>query len=249
MSYSDCCLNTFKWEGTPTGSETKLGNNDTYVATPASGSDTKRAILLVHDALGWTFPNLRLLADHYASESNSDVFMPDFFAGEVLPPEPICKGRWHEVDMKGFTTRNSRDIREPEIFACAKLLKEKYSHVAAVGFCFGGWAVFRLGAKEHSPPLVDCIIAGHPTWLTKKDIDEVAVPTQVLAPEIDPVYTPELKLHTFQTLQKNGVVLDYQHYPGVSHACFTRGDDEVKGEREAMTRGKDAVVAWVRQWC
>ena len=86
--------------------------------------------------------------------------------------------------------------------------------VAAVGFCFGGWAVFRLGAKEHQPALVDCISAGHPSWLTKKAIDEAAVPVQVLAPEFDPTYTAELGAHTFEVVPKLGVPFGYQHFPG-----------------------------------
>lgn len=95
---------------------------------------------------------------------------------------------------------------------------------------------------------MDCISAGHPTWLTTKDIDEVSVPVQILAPEIDPVYTPELKLHSFQTIPKLGIPFDYQHFPGVEHACFTRGDSEKVGEREAMVRGKNAAVGWFKQF-
>ena len=144
--------------------------------------------------------------------------------------------------------RNSRDIREAEIFDCAKALRATHKKVSAVGFCWGGWAVFRLGAKEHVPPLVDCITAGHPSLLTEKDIDEVAVPVQILAPEMDPVFTPELKMHCFEMLQKLRVPFDYQHFPGVEHACFVRGDPEKKGEREAMARGKNAAVSWMRQF-
>jgi dienelactone hydrolase len=107
-----------------------------------------------------------------------------------------------------------------------------------------------VGAKEHQPPLVDCITAGHPSLLTKKDIDEVAVPVpvQILAPEIDPVYTAELKTHSFETITKLGVPFDYQHFPGVEHACFVRGDIKKAGEREAMARGKNAAVSWFRQF-
>ncbi len=123
-----------------------------------------------------------------------------------------------------------------------------YKKTGAIGFCFGGWAAFRLGAKEHQPPLVDCISVGHPTWLTTKDIDEVSVPVQILAPEIDAVYTPELKLHSFQTIPGLGVPFDYQHFPKVEHACFTRGYSEKDGEREAMIRGKNAAVAWFKQF-
>jgi dienelactone hydrolase len=242
MSVAPCCIEGFEWEGNPTGRIDKLAKNDAYVA----GDNPDKAVLLIHDLLGWSFPNVRLLADHYAREANATVYVPDFFGGEVLPFEPINKNRWHEIDIPGFIKKNTREIREPEIFECARTLRTKHKKVGAVGFCFGGWAVFRLGAKEHQPPLVDCITAAHPSWLTKKDIDEVAVPVQILAPERDPVFTDELKTHSFETIQKLGVPFDYQHFPGVEHACFTRGDLEQVGEREAMVRGKNATVGWFR---
>lgn len=28
---SQCCLSGYKWDGKPTGKETKLGKNDTYI--------------------------------------------------------------------------------------------------------------------------------------------------------------------------------------------------------------------------
>jgi dienelactone hydrolase len=244
--YAPCCFRGFQWDGTPTGRIDKLANNDAYIA----GSTPDRAVLLIHDALGWTFPNIRLLADHYAKEANATVYVPDFFGGEVKDPEMLIHGSWADpsLDMPGFLKRNARDIREPEIFETARALRAKYKKVGAVGFCFGGWAVFRLGAKEHQPPLVDCITCGHPTWLTKKDIDEVAVPLQVLAPEHDRVYTPELKLHTFETVQKLGVPFDYQFFPGVEHACFNRGNKSKPGELAAMVRGKNAAVDWLIQF-
>jgi hypothetical protein len=70
----------------------------------------------------------------------------------------------------------------------------------------------------------------------------------VQAPEIDEAYTAELKEYTFRTLQKNGVVLDYLHFPGVEHSCLVRGSPKVEREREAMMRGKNAAVGWFRQW-
>ncbi|KAH8882881.1 dienelactone hydrolase [Thozetella sp. PMI_491] len=247
MSFSSCCLKAVEWDGTPVGRVGKLGENDAYI----TGDNPDRAVLYIHDALGWTFPNARILADHYAKEANATVYVPDFFGGTILPFEPILAGRFHEVDMKTFTANNSRDVREPEIFECARALRAKYAKVGAVGYCFGGWAVMRLGAKEHQPPLVDCISAGHPTWLSKKDIDEVAVPVQLLAPEIDETYTHELKMYTFEKLLNGGlanVPFDYQHFPGVQHACMTRGDPTVPGERDAMARGKDAAVSWFNQF-
>ncbi|KAI9689362.1 MAG: hypothetical protein M1822_010013 [Bathelium mastoideum] len=232
------------WEGSPKGHVGQLANNQAYIA----GDNLDAAVLLIHDLLGWTFPNIRLLADHYAREANVTVYVPDFFGGEVLPFETVANERWHELDLPGFMKKNSRASREPEIFDCARAMRQKHKRVGAVGFCYGGWAVCRLGAKEHQPPLVDCITAGHPSLLTKEDIDNVAVPVQILAPEIDPVFTPELKLHSFESITKLGVPFDYQHFPGVQHACFTRGDDKKAGEREAMIRGKNAAVGWLGQF-
>jgi len=151
-----------------------------------------------------------------------------------------------KIDFEGYIKNNTREIREPEIFDCARKLRSEYKKVGAIGYCFGGWAVFRLGATGND--LVDCIIAGHPTWLTKDDIDGAAVPTQILAPEFDVPYTEELKEYTFKSLMKRGVAFDYQHFPGVEHSCFTRGRPDKSGEQEAMVRGKAAAVSWLRQW-
>ena len=45
-----------------------------------------------------------------------------------------------------------------------------------------------------------------------------------------------------------GVPVDWVHFPGVEHGCLTKGDEKVKGEREAMVKGKDAAVGWFRQY-
>lgn len=249
----DCCLRAIQWDDTPVGREdTTLSSlpSPAYIV----GSNPNVAILLIHDLFGWTFPNLRLLADRYAAEADATVYLPDFFGGEVLPFEPISKARWHEIDLAGFMGRNARAVREPEMFAFARALRTRHARVGAVGFCYGGWAVHRLGAREHGVDaegrglLVDCASAGHPSLLTKNDVDELAAPMQILAPEVDGQFTDEMKLHSFLTMQRNGVPFDYQHFPGVEHAAFVRGDPGVKGEREAMERAKNATVAWMRQW-
>lgn len=242
MSISSCCTKGFKWDGEPTGRTERLEDLDCYV----TGKNTKAAVLIIHDLFGWTLPNIRLLADHYAKEADVTAYVPDFFQGDSLPFELLTAEKWSEMDMPGFLARNSREIREPQIFSFARALREKYDKLGAIGFCYGGWAVFRLGAKEHVPSLVDCVTSAHPSLLKAEDIDGVGVPVQMLAPEFDPVYTAELKLHTFQTLQAAGLPFDYQHFPGHAHGCLVRGDKDRKGERAAMERGKNAAVAWMR---
>lgn len=83
MSVSSCCLKGFEWAGSPSGRTAKLAKNDVYIVV----DNPDIAIIIIHDLLGWTFPNVRLLADHYAREANATVYIPDFFGGEVLPME------------------------------------------------------------------------------------------------------------------------------------------------------------------
>ncbi|KAI1406380.1 dienelactone hydrolase family protein [Hypoxylon fuscum] len=240
MSLSSCCLKGFTWNGTPTGKVSKLGDNDTYI----TGDNPDVALLIVHDAFGWTFNNARLLADHYAREINATVYLPDFLGGEILDVDLD----FATFDIKAFIGRNSREIREPEIFAAAKILRQKYKKVGAVGYCYGGWAVFRLGSKDHSPPLVDAISTGHPSLLTKKDIDEVAAPVQLLAPELDQTFTAELKAHAFETLQKLNLEFEYRHFPGIAHGALVRGDEKNPGEQLAMVKAKNSAVNWFKQF-
>jgi len=132
--------------------------------------------------------------------------------------------------------RNSKEIRFPEIEACAKELKSTHKKVGAIGYCYGGWACFQLGGKGKS--LVDAISVAHPSLLTKEEIDNVAVPVQILAPETDGMYTPELKVlrtprqrleysnvcadnvekeHTLKVLPERNIEFDYQYFPGLAH--------------------------------
>lgn len=75
MSSCEKCKSGFNWDGTPTGSESKIANNKAYV----TGDNKDAAVVILHDIFGWTFPNLRLLADHFAKEANVTVYLPDLY--------------------------------------------------------------------------------------------------------------------------------------------------------------------------
>lgn len=75
MAVHDCCLKGFKWDGTPEGKESTLAENKAYV----TGSNSDVAIMVVADLFGWTFLNTRLLSDHYASEADATVYLPDLY--------------------------------------------------------------------------------------------------------------------------------------------------------------------------
>lgn len=174
------------------------------------------------------------------------MYMPDFFGGEELDAQAICEGRWGDLDMAGFSARNARGVREPEMFAAARAVKGMgYARVGAVGFCYGGWGVLRLGAEG----LVDAVVCGHPSWVVEGDWEGVGVPVMVLAPERDEVFKVEMKRFAFGALVRKGEVpFEWVHFPGVEHGCLTKGDEGVEGEREAMVKGKEAAVRWFGEW-
>jgi dienelactone hydrolase len=100
MSYSSCCFKGFKWEGTPAGRTDKVANLDTYI----TGDNSHAAVLIIHDVFGWTFPNIRLLADHIAKETDVTAFVPDFFGGEVLDFEMCRQERYEEIGLDELST-------------------------------------------------------------------------------------------------------------------------------------------------
>jgi dienelactone hydrolase len=69
----DNCKSGFKWNGQTVGKEAKLNNVNAYV----TGDSKDAAILIITDVFGWTLPNVRLVADHYAQEANATVYVPD----------------------------------------------------------------------------------------------------------------------------------------------------------------------------
>lgn len=172
--------------------------------------------------------------------------MPDFFDGETLDPTALYERRWADLDITGFRARNSRAIREPQIFAAARALRDAgFSKIGAVGFCYGGWGVLRLAQAD----LVDAVVCAHPSWTTNEDFDGIAVPTMILAPETDVAFHDEMKLYAFRALlEKKSTPFEWVHFPGVEHGCLTKGDEGVKGEREAMAKGKGAAVRWWKEW-
>ncbi|GLA18164.1 hypothetical protein AnigIFM62618_005319 [Aspergillus niger] len=246
---SDCCVKGFEWDGTPVGAETKLAGYNTYV----TGSNSEAAILFIHDLFGWTFSNARLLADIYAQEINATVYVPDFFGGEVIPADTVRDfAKLRQLDMPAFLARNSKITREHEIVECAQALRSKYRKLGTIGFCFGGWGVFRLGAKrsaeDNSTPLVDCISTAHPSLLELSEIENVKVPVQILAPENDMMFKQELKDTCNRVIPSLGLPYDYQFFPRVEHGFAIRGNRHDKDEMEAMVRAKSCAVYWFKYW-
>ncbi|PVI00604.1 alpha/beta-hydrolase [Periconia macrospinosa] len=239
---SDCCKTGFNWNGSPTGTETTLADKKTYV----TGSSKKAAIIILHDIFGWTFTNLRLLADHFAKEADATVYLPDFFDGEVIEPDTMENPEKRaQFDVMAFIGRNSKDLRFPEIKKFSQALKAEYPKVGAIGYCWGAWAAFRLGAD---PTLIDAISMAHPSLVETSEIDAVKVPVQILAPETDPAFTPELKAHANKVIPTLGVYYEYVYFPGLTHGFAAKGDVTDEKQKFGLEKAKRDAVAWFAEF-
>lgn len=168
------------------------------------------------------------------------------FGGEVVDPGALSDPeKQKNFDVMAFLGRNNKEIRWPEIKEHAQTLKSQYKKVAAIGFCYGGWAVFKLGAD---PSLVDVISTAHPSMLEKSEIENVKVPVQILSPENDHIYTPELKQATFDLLPKTGVQWEYIYFPGLSHGFAARGDPNDPKQKAGLERAKRSAVHFFNEF-
>lgn len=170
-----------------------------------------------------------------------------------------------KFDFQGFMRRNGKEARAPEVIEAARILKQELGHtkVGAIGYCWGGWAAFQVGAKGTfwSPSasstrvlrktdaipgknLVDCISVAHPSFLTKEEIDAVDVPVQIIAPEHDFMLTPDLKAYANKKIPELNVEYDYQYFPKLSHGFTVRGDPNDRTQKEGLERAKNAAVTW-----
>jgi len=72
------------------------------------------------------------------------------YDGEVVDPDCLHDPeKAKHFDVMAFLARHNKEKRGPAIFAAATALRQEhgYKRIGAVGFCYGGWAVFQLGAK------------------------------------------------------------------------------------------------------
>jgi dienelactone hydrolase len=83
MSCPDC-YNGSVHEGQPRGEVTHAYGLETYVVGPADGRPAKGIVVVLPDAFGWEFVNIRLLADSYADKGEFKVYAPDFMNGKRI---------------------------------------------------------------------------------------------------------------------------------------------------------------------
>jgi dienelactone hydrolase len=126
-----------------------------------------------------------------------------------------------------------------------KELKSKYPKVGGTGYCYGGWALFKLGAD---PQLIDAVSVSHPSLLDKSEIDALKVPVQINAPETDGQLTPELKEYVNKVIPTLNIPYEYVYYPGLVHGFATRANLNDKRQKDGFERAKNVTVNFLKEF-
>lgn len=206
-----CCLSGTLATGSPVGAEGEIAGLPTYIAKPSDNS-TAKTIIFLPDAFGWTLPNIRLLADTYAT-AGFTVYIPDVHNADSLPwgdggllssIEPTLPARENMsfltktlntlragASLGPWLLRHREAVSRPVIEAFINKVRALpgVEKVGVVGFCWGGrYAI--LAAQEpfsgEEGRGVDAAYVAHPSLCAiPGDFEDVCKPLSVALGEKD----------------------------------------------------------------
>jgi len=241
MSHEHCITGAIH-TGTPTGKVEVVADRKTYV----TGSNTTNAILYITDVFGYEMPNHRLIADTFAAELPVTVYVPDFLDESAFPLDEEARKK---VDFGKFAAFNAKPKRYPQILAVAKELKSKYEKVLAIGYCWGAWGVFMLGAEDG---LLAGAAVNHPSALSiPEDLENLKVPALIVAPYTDQQFPPESRAIAEKIFDRKAIeeklFFKIAVYPGFVHGFTARGNTEDPFTNDAIEDAKNESVMFFRK--
>ncbi|KAF3955559.1 hypothetical protein ACB098_02G028600 [Castanea mollissima] len=208
------------------GTVQDFGGLQTYIT---GSPDSKLAILLISDGLGYEAPNFRKLADKIAA-AGFLVVVPDFFYGD-----PIIDYNDPNFDVESWGKVHNPDKGYEDAKAVIAALKSKgVSAIGAAGFCWGGMVLVKLASSTD----LRAAVVLHPGSITEDEVDDVKIHIAILGAEIDQWSPPEkLKQFGEKLLAKSEFDSFVKIFPGVAHGWTLRYnvDDEsaVKSAEES----------------
>jgi len=260
---SSCCLSGAVHSGTPKGKVETIGNLPTYVAEPDNGDKSKTVVFLV-DIFGWEFPNVRLLADSYASKGFY-ALIPDVHQGDSLPieflqsVEPPLKVQEQQglVDKTKNTAtvgttlppwllRHREAVTKPLIDDYIEAVRQirGVKKVGAIGFCWGGrYAILAAHGGKGS---VDAAYACHPSLVAVPgDFEPVTKPLSLAVGTKDSLLDNATIGKIQDTLAtKTEVPHEIRIYEDQVHGFALRSDWSSEKDKKAMDEAQQQGIEW-----
>ena len=269
---SECCISgTLNTSATPSGREDTIGGLPCYIAEPSDGS-TSKSVVFVVDIFGWSFPNVRLLADHYA-KAGFYCYVPDIHEGDSLPisflqnVEPPLKEqeKLSMVDkaknaaivpatLGPWLVRHREGVSEPIISGFINTVRSipGTQKVGAIGFCWGGrYAILQAhGKKEGSVGGVDAAVACHPSLVAiPGDFEPVTMPLSLAVGSKDSLLDEKSVKQIKEVLDaKTDVPAEVHVYEDQVHGFALRNDWSSDQDKKAMDDAEKQGIAWFKRY-
>ncbi|KZF24400.1 hypothetical protein L228DRAFT_266743 [Xylona heveae TC161] len=271
MSCPDCFRGSVH-EGTPKGQVTKVHGLDAYVAEPTSGAPVKGIIVILPDAFGWEFVNLRLLADGYAETGGYKVYLPEFMDGYAAPISAVDvmrkafnNGSWTDTLLKPyyfakmlylmipFMLANTFSKTWPPVKSFFESIRENEGAnlpVGAAGFCWGGKHTVVLAhgyEASNGKPLIDAGFTAHPSNLVlPTEIEQMKKPVSFALGDKDIVIkAPQIEqIKQIVEKQSEEAKGEVKVYYGASHGFGVRADLVLLDAQKQANECQEQALHW-----
>ncbi|KAH6607689.1 hypothetical protein Trco_004002 [Trichoderma cornu-damae] len=267
MSCPDCFRGSVH-EGQPRGEVTHAYGLDAYVVGPADGRPVTGVVVILPDAFGWEFVNVRLLADKYADQGGFKVYAPDFMNGRPAPlyvlesmkvvasSAGILSKAYHLVralcGAVPFLIYNWPTRAWPKVKGFfEQLRKEEGSSlpVGAAGFCWGGKQVVLLGRGDtiDGRPLIDAGFTGHPSLLSLPgDVEKLTLPVSFAVADHDQ-YLSIAQAESIRAVvgaKPESARGEVTIYPQTGHGFCVRADPHFPESVKQADDATEQCVSW-----
>ncbi|KAK2762751.1 hypothetical protein FQN54_000925 [Arachnomyces sp. PD_36] len=275
MSCPDC-FNGAIHSGTPRGQVTKLHGLDTYVTNPTNDDPVKGIIVVIPDAFGWEFVNIRLLADNYAEKGQYTVYVPEFMDGHAAPvwaidlpryvfrtgnlydwivkPYYVMKMLYGLGPFAFYNTVGRSWPRVESFFAGVRSDEGSKLPIGAVGFCWGGKHTMLLAhgytTADGKQPLIDAGFTAHPSMLAiPGDIEKVTKPVSVAIGDNDfNVKMPDVeKMRNILESKAGAACGEVKIFHGAGHGFAVRADHVLEDSARQATEAEEQALDWFRR--
>jgi len=197
-------------------------------------SDSKLALIVVHDIFGYTLPSTRQIADTF-SGSGYFVVVPDLIKGDPMTGEvgPELFARlpaW-------IGTHPPKDVDAALDTVIQSLVKKGYSKIGIGGFCFGG----STSARAVKHPNIGAGVSFHGGAITEETLGDQKAPLLIIHPGDDTLVPMAKIVDTTAAFSKRGVTGKASRikiFPGQAHGFVNKGDPK---DSDVATASAEAV--------
>lgn len=267
-------------EGQPQGKEENIHGLNTYVI--GNRTNPRGIVVIYSDVFGLLLPNNKIIADAYAKSGEWLVYLPDFFQGDpvqlkiadVLIPvnaakqSTLSKYTGMLASAPSFIMWLTRHKEAPTNQICMDFLQKlrrdtpRNQKIGIIGYCWGGRYALRAGLESNmikmddkSVPLVDTVVAFHPSNLTLPgDVENPVVPVSIgwgLKDENTKIDTKGQVEEVHAKAKKAGKQLpeiEHKVYEPGRHGFAVRGNPDDPQEKKCLEDSMTQGLEWLQRY-